>query len=31
MISKDDWTTQSVGGKGGQKVAIDFGIHPDFA
>ena len=32
MISKDDWTTQSLGGgEGGQTVAIDFCIHPDLA
>ena len=31
VISKDDWTTQSLGGKGGQTVAIDFCIHPDLA
>ena len=28
VISNDDWTTQSLWGKGGQKVAIDFCIHP---
>ena len=31
MISKDDWTTQSLWGEGGQKGAIDFSIHPDLA